>query len=215
MIRHGAGQDVKARLQQSRPFLIDIALAITDFGHHLRPGQNRLRGLCRAEPPLRFLLGQRPGPVVNAHPAIACPYPARGQAQNAARFGINAQHSVEQNTASRPLADLAQAATALPGRREIEFAAVLYRQNMSARAALRKLRPQPLIRASTVTRGLAKKRENPTIPLRRPPASRRRQVLVRATIPASSSPPFLPGARLRNRPAPSFPKSSPAALHSR
>jgi hypothetical protein len=33
---------------------------------------------------------------------------------------------------------------------------------------------------------LARKRENPTIPLRRPPARRRRQVLVRATIPASS-----------------------------
>ena len=37
------------------------------------------------------------------------------------------------------------------------------------------------------------------IPLRRPPARRRRQVLARATIPASSRPPFLPGARLRNR----------------
>ena len=30
-----------------------------------------------------FGLGKRAGP------AIACPYPARGQAQNAARFGIN------------------------------------------------------------------------------------------------------------------------------
>ena len=75
--------------------------------------------------------------------------------------------------------------------------------------------PQPSSSASTVTRGLARKRENPTIPLRRPPARRRRQVLVRATIPASSRPPFSPGVRLRNRPAPSFPKSSPGALHSR
>ena len=75
--------------------------------------------------------------------------------------------------------------------------------------------PQPSSSASTVTRGLARKRENPTIPLRRPPASRRRQVLVRAPISASNRPPFLPGARLRNRPASSLPKQSPAILHSR
>ena len=137
---------MKARFWQSRPFLIDIALAIPDFGHHVRLVQNRLGGLCRAEPPQRFLLGQRSVPVVNAHPAIACPYPARSQAQNAARFGIHTQHRVQQNTAPRPVADLAQTATALPGRREIEFAAVLDRQNMQTRAAQRKLRP-PAIRA--------------------------------------------------------------------
>jgi len=115
-IRHGAGQDVKAQARQSCPFLMDIALAITDFGHHLRPGQNRLGDLCRAEPPLRFLLGQRSVPVRNAHPAIACPYPTRGQAQNAARFGIHTQHRVQHNTAPRPLADLAQTAAALHSR---------------------------------------------------------------------------------------------------
>jgi|GEM_PF-3158680 len=62
--------------------------------------------------------------------------PARGQAQNAARLGINTQHRVQQNTAPRTLADLAQTATAFLGRLEIEFAAVLDRQNMPALAAL-------------------------------------------------------------------------------
>jgi hypothetical protein len=156
---------MKARFWQSRPFLIDIALAITDFGHHLRLVQNRLGGLCCAQPPLRFLLGQRSVPVVNTHPAIACPYPARGQARNAARFGINTQHRVQQNTAPRPLADLAQAATALPGRREIEFAGVLDRQNMPARAALRKLRApaieQRLNRHPRIGQK-ARKTDNPT-----------------------------------------------------
>ena len=75
----------------------------------------------------------------NGNPAIACPYPARSQAQHAARFGIHTQHRVQQNTAARPIADLAQSAAALAGRREIDFAAVLDRQNMPARAARRML----------------------------------------------------------------------------
>ena len=200
--------------------LITDTLAIPDFGHHMRLAQNCPGGLGRAQPPLRFLPGQRPVPMRNANPAIAGPYPARGQARNAAGLGIHTRHRVQQNTAPRPLADLAQtdlaqAATARPGRREIDFAAVLDRQNMPTRAARRMLRPQPSSSAVTITRGLARKRENPPIPLRRPPASRRRQMLVRASIPARSRPRFLPGARLRNRPAPRLPKSSPAALHSR
>lgn len=165
VIRHGVGQDVKARFWQSRPFFIDIALAITDFGHHLRLVQNRLGGLCRAQPPLRFLLGQRSVPVVNAHPAIACPYPARGQAQNAARFRIHTQHCVQQNTTSGSLADLARTAAALRGRREIEFAAVLDRQNMPADAALRKLRAPAIEQRLDRHAGVgqkARKSDNPT-----------------------------------------------------
>jgi hypothetical protein len=150
--------------------LITDTLAVTDFGHHLRLVQNRLGGLCRAQPPLRFLLGQRSVPVVNTHPAIACPYPARGQAQNAARFGINTQHRVQQNTAPQPLADLAQTATALLGRREIEFVGVLDRQNMPARAALRKLRApaikQRLNRHARIGQK-ARKSNNPTAPTTR------------------------------------------------
>ena len=149
----------------------------------------------------------------NRNPAIACPQPARGQAQNAARLGIHTQHRVQQNTASRPLADLAQTATALPGRREIYFAGILDRQNLPARAALRKFRApaieQRLSRHALIGQK-ARKSDNPTAS-----ATRRRQMLARATIPASSRPPFLLGARLRNRPAPGLPKSSPAALHSR
>jgi hypothetical protein len=75
------------------------------------------------------------------HPAIACPYPACGQAQNAARLGINTQHRMQQDTAHRTLADLALTAIAFLGRLEVELAAVLDRQNMPALAALRKLRP--------------------------------------------------------------------------
>ena len=74
--------------------------------------------------------------------------------------------------------------------------------------------PQPSSSAATVTRGLAGKRENPTIPLRRPPARCLRQTRARHHSREQQTP-FLPGARLRNRPAPSSPKSSPAALHSR
>jgi hypothetical protein len=70
--------------------------------------------------------------------------------------------------------------------------------------------PQPSISTSAVTRRFARKRENPTIPPRLPPASRRRHMLSRATIRASSSPPFLTGARLRNRPqAPMMSSSNP------
>jgi len=76
----------------------------------------------------------------NRNPAIACPHPARGQAQNTARFGINTQHRVQQNTASQTLADLVQTATALSGRRKIDFAGALDRQNMPARSARRMLR---------------------------------------------------------------------------
>ena len=138
----------------------------------------------------------------------------------AAGLSIHTQHRVRQNTATRILADFAQTATAPPGDRKIDFAGVLDRQEMPTRAALRRLRapatePQPSSSALTVTRGLARKRENPTIPLRRPPAGRRRQMRVRATIPASSRPPFLPDSHLRYRPAPSLPKSSPAALPSK
>jgi len=61
----------------------------------MRLPQNRLGGLCHAQPPLRFLLGQRSVPMRNRNPAIACPYPAGGQAQNAARLGINTQHRVQ------------------------------------------------------------------------------------------------------------------------
>jgi hypothetical protein len=70
--------------------------------------------------------------------------------------------------------------------------------------------PQPAISASTVTRGLARNHEKPTMPPRRPPARRRRQMLSRATIHDSNKPPtpFLPGVRRRNRPASNYPKTS-------
>ena len=136
----------------------------------MRLPQNRLGGLCHAQPPLRFLLGQRSVPMRNRNPAIACPYPAGGQAQNAARLGINTQHRVQQNTASRPFADLAQTATALLGRREIEFSGVLDRQNMPAQAALRKLRAlaikQRLNRHARIGQK-ARKSDNPTAPTTR------------------------------------------------
>jgi len=45
----------------------------------------------------------------------------------AARLGINTQHRMQQDTAPRTLADLAQTAPAFLGRLEIEFAAVLDR----------------------------------------------------------------------------------------
>jgi hypothetical protein len=88
----------------------------------------------------------------------------------AARFGINTQHRVQQNTASRPLADLTQIATALLGRREIEFAGVLDRQNMPARAALRKLRAPAIkqrINCHARIGQKSRKFDNPTAPTTR------------------------------------------------
>ena len=63
----------------------------------------------------------------------------------------------------------------------------------------------------------ARKSDNPTASATRQPPQADADLPwnVPATIPARSRPPFLPGARLRNRPALSLPKSSPAALPSR
>ena len=153
-------------------------------------------------------------------PHIRPPCPARGQArgqaQNAARLGINTQHRVQQNTARPEPLPISprprlRALVVLKSRSLLSGIARICRPSQRGVCSA----PQPSGSAATVTRGLARKRENPTIPLRRPPARRLRQMRARATIPARSRPPVLPGARLRNRPAPSSPKSSPAALHSR
>ena len=82
----------------------------------------------------------------NRHPAIACPYPAPisgpqpGPECRPSRHQHPASRAAEYR-APRTLADLAQTATAFPGRLEIEVAAVLDRQNMPALAARRMRRP--------------------------------------------------------------------------
>ena len=131
-IMHAAGDHVEVLLGGAGIKREDVALAVTERGHHRGPGQQRLGRQRRGDPALRFLVRQVAPVVRDGAAALARPYLTAQQTKAGAVVGVYRQHRVQQQPVDIALGGLSEPAPALCRGGEVDLTGVLDRQHVAA-----------------------------------------------------------------------------------
>ena len=134
-IAAGADQQVRARIRYAVPQLVDVGFPIGDRGDCGRFRQPFFAGYHGVDPAHAFLFFNRELFVMGRFPLRALPQVQVGQSKTGAFVGIDRQQRVNKKTQITSVAHRPQSVDASAMALQVDFAAVLDRQDMPSLAA--------------------------------------------------------------------------------